>query len=164
MTALDIAGDLRLTTLPAFAATAGALVAAVIDARTGYIPDRISGATALAALLLAAASGTAGAALAGALAAGGTLLALYLLTNRRGIGLGDVKLAAALGLGFGPTASTVALGVAFVAGGAYATWLLVTRRARRGDAVRFGPFLAAGALAVVALTPLGVPAPLGAPR
>lgn len=142
--------------LAALAATAGALAAGVVDARTGYIPDRISGATALAALVLAAASGAAAGALWGALAAGGALLVLYLLTNRRGLGLGDVKLAAALGLGFGPAPSLVALGAAFVAGGAYATWLLVTRRARRGDAVRFGPFLAAGALAAL-LTALGVP-------
>ncbi len=140
--------------LPALAATGGALVAGVVDARTGYIPDRVSGTTALAALLLAAVCGTVPAALCGALAAGGALLALYLLTQRRGLGLGDVKLAAAIGLGFGPGASTIALGTAFVAGGAYASWLLIARRARRGDAVRFGPFLAGGALAV-ALLPLG---------
>jgi leader peptidase (prepilin peptidase) / N-methyltransferase len=156
MTPFDVTGaGGQFALLPALAAVGGSLMAAVVDARTGYIPDRISGATALVALLLAAANGTAGTASCGALAAGGTLLVLYLITNRRGLGLGDVKLAGAIGLGFGPGPSVVALGAAFVAGGAYASWLLLTRRARRGDAVRFGPFLAAGAL--VTLLPLAVP-------
>jgi leader peptidase (prepilin peptidase)/N-methyltransferase len=152
MTCPSICAGAPFALLPALASTGGALVAGIVDARTGYIPDRVSGTTALAALLLAAACGTVPAALCGALAAGGALLALYLLTNRRGLGLGDVKLAAAIGLGFGPGPSIVALGAAFVAGGAYASWLLATRRARRGDAVRFGPFLAAGALAVAVLS------------
>jgi leader peptidase (prepilin peptidase)/N-methyltransferase len=152
MTVPGIFGDAPFAPLPALCATGGALVAGIVDARTGYIPDRVSGATALAALLLAAACGTVPAALCGALAAGGALLALYVLTNRRGLGLGDVKLAAAIGLGFGPGASIVALGAAFLAGGAYASWLLLARRARRGDAVRFGPFLAGGALAVALLS------------
>ena len=55
-----------------------------------------------------------------------------------------MKLGTAIGIGFGPVAGLVALGAAFVLGGAYASWLLATRRARRGDAIRFGPFLAAG--------------------
>lgn len=140
---------IALPAQPALIALAGALAAAAVDARTGYIPDRITRATALGALLLAASCGAAVHACGGAFAVGGALLALYLLTRGRGLGLGDVKLGTAIGAGLGPWAGIVALAAAFVAGGAYAAWLLATRRASRGDAIRFGPFLAAGAVAAM---------------
>jgi leader peptidase (prepilin peptidase)/N-methyltransferase len=133
--------------VPALAALSGALVAAVVDARTGLIPDALTRSTALAALGFACANGGVPLACGGAYAVGGTLLALHLLTRGRGLGLGDVKLGTAIGAGFGPSAGVCALGTAFVLGGAYASWLLLTRRARRGDAIRFGPFLAAGTVA-----------------
>jgi len=129
-------------------AVCGALLGGAVDARTGYIPDRITAPAALAALGCSLVGGAGVASLCGALAAGGALLALYALTRGRGLGLGDVKLAAVIGLGFGPVAGIAAVGAAFVLGGAYATWLLASRRARRDDAMRFGPFLAGGALAV----------------
>lgn len=140
---------IALPALPALAALTGALAAAAVDARTGYIPDRITRATGLSALLLAASCGAAVHACGGAFAVGGALLALYLLTGGRGLGLGDVKLGTAIGAGFGPSAGIVALAAAFVAGGVYASWLLATRRASRGDAIRFGPFFAAGAVAAM---------------
>jgi prepilin signal peptidase PulO-like enzyme (type II secretory pathway) len=133
--------------LPALAALCGTAAAAVTDARTGLIPDALTRTTALAALGCALANGVAPAACGGAYAVGGSLLVLHLLTRGRGLGLGDVKLGTAIGAGFGPVAGIVALGAAFVFGGAYASWLLLTRRARRGDAIRFGPFLAAGTVA-----------------
>lgn len=138
---------------PELTALAGTLVAAVIDARTGFIPDVLTRATALGALGCACAAGTAPFACGGAYAVGGALLILHLLTRGHGLGLGDVKLGTAIGVGFGPAAGLVALGAAFVLGGAYATWLLLTRRAQRGDAIRFGPFLAAGAVAVTLIPP-----------
>jgi leader peptidase (prepilin peptidase)/N-methyltransferase len=136
-----------MSALPPLAAVCGATIAAAIDARTGYIPDRVTCATALLALAFAAVAGEAETALRGGAALGIAMGVLYAITRGRGLGLGDVKLAAAIGLGFGPGAGMLAVGAAFVLGGAYAVWLLVTRRARRGDAVRFGPFLAAGAFA-----------------
>ena len=138
----------------ALVALIGTLVAAVVDARTGLIPDLLTRTTAVAALACAFANGVAPLACGGAYAVGGALLALHLLTRGRGLGLGDVKLGTAIGAGFGPAAGLIALGAAFVLGGAYASWLLLTRRAQRGDAVRFGPFLAAGTLAA-ALIPSG---------
>jgi leader peptidase (prepilin peptidase)/N-methyltransferase len=139
------------------AALAGAFAAAAVDARTGLIPDAITRPASLGALALAAASGAAVAACCGAFAVGGTLLALHLLTGGRGLGLGDVKLGTAIGIGLGAAAGTIALGAAFVAGGAYAAWLLATGRARRGDAIRFGPFLAVGTLAATLLAPGTLP-------
>lgn len=127
-------------------AACGAIAAGIADARTGYIPNRISRTTAVAAFALATVGGTAVTACLGAYVVGGGLLLLHLLSRGRGLGLGDVKLGTAIGAGCGPAAGGVALGVAFVAGGAYAAWLLATRRAKRGDGIPFGPFLGVGAL------------------
>jgi leader peptidase (prepilin peptidase) / N-methyltransferase len=135
-----------MSALPAIAALFGTCAAAVIDARTGFIPDRITCTTTLLALGLAASSGTVADAFTGACAVGGSLLALHLFSRGRGLGLGDVKLGTTIGAGFGVTAGFAALGVAFIAGGAYAIWLLATRRATRRSTIPFGPFLAAGTL------------------
>jgi len=139
-----------VSALPALTALVGVCVAAAYDARTGFIPDRLTCATTLLALGLAAASGVAAAACQGACAVGGALLALHLLTRGRGLGLGDVKLGTAIGAGLGFRAGALALVVAFGAGALYAGWLLATRRARRHDAIPFGPFLAAGTLTAAA--------------
>ena len=136
----------------ALAAVSGTLVGAVVDARSGLIPDAVTRTTALVALACAVGSGVAPLACGGAFAVGGSLLVIHVLTRGRGIGLGDVKLGTAIGTGFGPAAGIFAIGTAFVLGGAYASWLLVTGRARRGDTIRFGPFLAAGTVAA-ALAP-----------
>jgi leader peptidase (prepilin peptidase) / N-methyltransferase len=143
----------RTSDLSALAAICGALACAAIDARTGIIPDPLTAATGLTALASAARNDAFGLALTGALIAGGALFALHLLTAGRGLGLGDVKLAAAIGLGLGPLGGITAVAGAFVLGGAFATWLLLTRRARRGSELRFGPFLAAGACGSALLPP-----------
>jgi prepilin signal peptidase PulO-like enzyme (type II secretory pathway) len=135
-----------MTALPALAALCGSSAAAIIDLRTGYIPDAVTRTTALVALTLAALGGDAPAACSGAWSVGGALLGLHLLTRGRGIGLGDVKLGSAIGAGLGAGAGLAALAAAFVSGAVYAAWLLIARRARRGDEIRFGPFLAAGTL------------------
>jgi leader peptidase (prepilin peptidase)/N-methyltransferase len=128
-----------------------AAVAAVTDARSGAIFDRLTLALVAIALLTAVADGDALAALAGAVAAGGALFALHAATRGRGIGLGDVKLAAGIGAGLGAPLGILALAAAFVAGGVYGAWLLATKRARRDEAVRFGPFVAAGTAFAVLL-------------
>lgn len=138
-------------TVPALAALCGTLLAATSDARTGIIPDYVTRSTAVAALTLAALNGAVAAAAVGACAVGGALLALHLVSRGRGLGLGDVKLGVAIGAGLGPLAGALAVGAAFVLGAAYAIALLATRRAQRGDAIAFGPFLAAGTLAVTLL-------------
>ena len=129
-------------------------VAAVTDVRSGAVFDALTFALGAATLVAALVNGTAPAWSIGALAGGGSLLALYVITQRRGIGLGDVKLAAGIGAGLGAGLGLVALGGAFVAGGAYGAWLLATRRARRGTAIRFGPFVAAGTYVAMLVGPV----------
>ncbi|MBT2501976.1 A24 family peptidase [Curtobacterium sp. ISL-83] len=78
---------------------------------------------------------------------GGTYLVLAVAVPR-GMGLGDVKLAGALGLflaylGWGPL--TVGAFAAFLLGGSFGIVLLLIRRARRGSGIPFGPWMLLGA-------------------
>jgi hypothetical protein len=79
---------------------------------------------------------------------GGTLCGvlfycLYILA-RGGLGGGDMKFAAGLGVWLGWEAAVIAVWTAFMLGGAVAALLLITRRRGRYDGIPFGPFLAIG--------------------
>ena len=74
---------------------------------------------------------------------GGLLLLLYWLT-RGGLGLGDVKLALALGPWLGVEQLLLALLLAFLLGGLVGVFLLATGLRSRRDAIPFGPALALG--------------------
>jgi leader peptidase (prepilin peptidase)/N-methyltransferase len=88
---------------------------------------------------------------AGAIAFAAFLLLALLV--RGGLGMGDVKLAAAEGLLFGKTAlAAILIGVAL--GGVAAALLLVTRREGRKSTYAYGPYLALGAaIAILGLRP-----------
>lgn len=72
-----------------------------------------------------------------------------LLLKKDGFGYGDVKLMAMAGLFLGWKLAFVSLFFAVVAGGAYAAFLLISRRAERGAYLAFGPFLSAGVIAAL---------------
>ncbi|MEV0899555.1 prepilin peptidase [Actinoplanes sp. NPDC049802] len=129
------------------AAIPGVLLA-MIDLGCLRLPDRLVGTLALGAgvPLALLAPGRIAPALAAGVLVGAGYLAIAMLPGR-GLGLGDVKLGAALAflLGFaGWPAVAVGLGTAHLLNGAAATWLLVRRRAQP---IPFGPALLAGALA-----------------
>lgn len=121
---------------------------ALIDVRRRIIPNRLTAAGSVVALALAAASADPGVVterlLAGA-GAGGFLLAAALV-RPGGMGMGDVKLAAVLGLFLGP-AVAIALLTALVAGALAGAWALARQgaAAARAATIPFGPFLALGA-------------------
>jgi len=71
---------------------------------------------------------------------------VVLLTSKDGFGFGDVKLMAMAGLFLGWQGVPEAFFFAFVGGGLYGAFLLLTRRAERYSYVAFGPFLCAGVL------------------
>jgi leader peptidase (prepilin peptidase)/N-methyltransferase len=144
-----------MITMAQMLALGATLACGVIDARTGFIPNRITYPTFGAILLTAGFAGGLATSLIGALSVGGALLCLYLLTARRGLGLGDVKLGACIGAGLGPIAGITALGASFIAGGTVGSYLLVSGRAGRKDPVRFGPFFAVGVLASLITQMLG---------
>ena len=82
-----------------------------------------------------------------ALAVGSVSLALAYL--RTGLGLGDVKLGAVIGLWLGwldPWMLVFGLCIGVFLGGIAALFLLITRRASRKDPMAYGPYLIAGAL------------------
>lgn len=79
-------------------------------------------------------------------AAGFAVMLLIYLFSRGGMGFGDIKLAAALGLCLGTEKIFLCLLAAFICGGAAAAVLLALRLKTGRDAVAFGPFLCMGAL------------------
>ena len=89
----------------------------------------------------------------GILIGGGCLLSIDRITialhKKDGFGYGDVKLMAVCGIFLGWPLILVAFFFAFISGGIYATYLLLTRRARRGEYIAFGPFLCAGMIAAI---------------
>jgi leader peptidase (prepilin peptidase)/N-methyltransferase len=93
----------------------------------------------------------------GAFAAWFALLVVHFI-QPRGMGFGDVRLSAVLGMYLGwIDLELVLLGMllGFLLGAGIGIGLVVTRIKTRKDAVPFGPFLAAGAvIAILASTPL----------
>ncbi len=71
---------------------------------------------------------------------------LIALFYPHGLGWGDVKMAALIGLATGLPLVLVAMTIAFISGGLVAGGLLLLHLKRRKDAMPFGPFLSLGAL------------------
>jgi leader peptidase (prepilin peptidase)/N-methyltransferase len=121
---------------------------ALVDLRRRIIPDRLTAPAAALALALAAAldPGSLPERLVAAALAGGAFLAVALVAPD-GMGMGDVKLVAVLGLYLG-AAVAVALVVALLAGTAFGVAVMARRgvRAGRKAAIPFGPFLVLGGL------------------
>jgi leader peptidase (prepilin peptidase)/N-methyltransferase len=130
---------------------------ALIDLEHRIIPNKITGPAAIAALAIGLAtrpSGVPEQLIAGG-AAGGFLL-LFALAYPRGMGMGDVKLAAVLGLFLGRSVG-VAVFVGVLAGTLVGAAIMARQGVERGrkTAVPFGPFLAlGGVVALLAGPPL----------
>ena len=130
---------------------AGALVAllatvTISDLRARVIPDwaLVPAAAVAVAIAAHAEPETLAERLASAAGAGGFLLAAALV-RPDGMGLGDVKLAAVLGLFLGRPVATALL-VALLAGAAWGFGLAVSRGVPTGEVtIPFAPFLATGA-------------------
>jgi len=142
--------------LPAYLYLAAiAVVLSLIDIDTHRLPNRIVlPSFAIALVLLAIPTGATGDwwMLARAGSGGAVLFAFYFsltLVYPKGMGLGDVKLAGVLGLFLGWLGwSELVVGAfaPFLLGGIYAIGLLIARRAGRGSAIPFGPWMLGGAL------------------
>ena len=84
----------------------------------------------------------------------GTLLTFLALSfaSRRGIGAGDVRLAAVVAMFLGYLGATYVfqgLAFGFMIGGVVALLLLITRKATRNTRIAFGPYICIGAMVVV---------------
>ena len=138
---------------PATVVLACSAICAATDFENGHVFDAVLLASAF---LLLAPVRTTGALIDDALgaAAGGILLLVpFVLSRGRGMGLGDVKFAALLGLGLSAGDAVRAIWLACVIGGAVAVALLLTRRLRHGCAMPFAPFLALGSGVVLVWHP-----------
>jgi leader peptidase (prepilin peptidase)/N-methyltransferase len=127
---------------------------AAIDVATHRLPDRIvlpAGAIGAALLLLACLCGADWSSFARAAIGSAALFAGYFLLrliSPAGMGGGDVKLAAVVGLFLGWAgwgALVVGVFAAFLLGGLFGLALMLTRRAGRRTAIPFGPFMLVGA-------------------
>lgn len=132
----------------------------VIDARTHRLPNRIvlptlGGLTALV-VVEALATGDGDRmlrALLGGLVLGGFYAALH-LASRQGMGGGDVKLAAVIGIALawhGWTVLVLGAAAAFLLGALYALVLMVLRRAGPKTRIAFGPWMILGAALAIAV-------------
>jgi leader peptidase (prepilin peptidase) / N-methyltransferase len=147
--------------LPAFLLlTTAAVLLAVVDTRHRLLPDRVVlPALAAGAVLLALAAATTGewAALLRAVLGAAALFAGFLVlavVSPSGLGMGDVKLAAVLGLYLGWLGWDVVLAgalAAFVVQALAALVLLAARRVRRDGDLPFGPAMLVGAALAMAL-------------
>lgn len=80
----------------------------------------------------------------GAIIGAGVLGIIVFLSWGRAMGMGDVKLAGAMGLILGWPDITLALALAFLVGGVWASILLLSRKKKLKTMVPFGPFLVIG--------------------
>lgn len=122
------------------------IVLAIFDFYYYYLYDSWVALLGLIALLAVPSSTQTMAALVACALSAGGFMCLVRLFSRGGLGLGDVKLAAVIGLYLGYSDTLLALFLAFLLGGLVASFLLLTRRAHSRTMLPFGPFLVAGAL------------------
>ena len=116
-----------------------------LDLRDGMLYDVITlpfGAVGLVLSLMGSLTPVGNALIGGTLC--GVLFYCLYIAAHGGLGGGDVKLAAALGIWLGWEAALIAVWIAFILGGIAAILLLVTGRKKRRDGIPFGPFLALG--------------------
>lgn len=146
--AAPIVGELTTHQSPGWSgvvATALATVCAATDMQTGYVFDRVLLATVPFAAVAVWADGTVGGALRASALAALLFGTLYVASRGRGIGLGDVKLAALLAACLGMQGALRSFVCAFVVGAAYGCLLLLRGATRRRE-VRFAPFLTLGSM------------------
>ena len=141
----------RYVAMPfSYAALMGSIgVSVVTDRAAGYILDVVTLPTCAFALIAEASAARSAESITGVAAVSGTMLFLHAVTRGSGLGLGDVKLAAAAGALFGAEAGLISLAVSFVLGGIVAAFLIVRGTASPKTEVPFAPYIAAGALSVL---------------
>jgi leader peptidase (prepilin peptidase) / N-methyltransferase len=127
------------------------LLIAVIDARTGTIPDLLTCIAFIAATLFQ--WFTLGVVpIVAPLIAAGFFFAQWSYSRGRWVGSGDIALAAVIGMLIGTTQGVVwMLLFAYIIGATVAIVLLLTRCLSRKDTIPFGPFLVAAGYAVLFL-------------
>ncbi|OPY56091.1 MAG: Type 4 prepilin-like proteins leader peptide-processing enzyme [Pelotomaculum sp. PtaU1.Bin035] len=120
--------------------------ATVIDLRHKIIPDKLNLAGFILGIPLLLESKEVFFSSAAGFLIGGGLLFVIALASRGGMGGGDIKLSAVLGLLLGWKLLLAALFLAFVAGSIAGLTMLMLKLARLKEPIPFGPYLAFGAM------------------
>lgn len=138
--AVIVAGS-YITATVFFIALWALLLIAVIDARTGTIPDLLTCIAFIAATVFQ--WFTLGVVpIVAPLVAAGFFAVQWSYSRGRWVGSGDIALAAVIGMLIGTTQGVVwMLLIAYIIGATVAIVLLLTRRLSRKDSIPFGPFL-----------------------
>lgn len=131
----------------AAAAFSSAIVLSVSDLRYQILPDEVMAvaAVSMAGLVAVLPEPQWAMRLISAVCAAGFFLLLWVITRGRGMGLGDVKLAAFLGFTLGFPGIVIALYSAFLTGAIAGVILILWKRLRLKSKIAFGPFLFLGA-------------------
>ena len=137
-----------------FILTSCLILISLIDYKKQIIPDGLVGVISVSGALynlLYAPQGIMDMLLGGAI--GFAVMLLIFVISRGGMGGGDIKLSAAVGLWLGVEGSLLFLLLAFIMGGVISLLLLVSGVKSKGDAVPFGPFLCLAAFVTVLYQP-----------
>lgn len=116
------------------------------DLRETLIPDRIVYPALLIGLVSRVILGNWQEPLIGAALIGGFFLSLVLITRGKGMGGGDIKLGAFMGLSLGIQSGVLAVTLAFLTGAGFALLAISLGKKRFGESLPFGPFLVVGSL------------------
>lgn len=145
---LQVLPGLKLLLL--FALTACLILISLIDLQLQIIPDNLAALIALGGIVYSILylPGGIAAGLSGSALGFGIMLAIFVISSG-GMGGGDVKLSAALGLWLGFEYTAIFLLLAFCVGGLFSILLLIFDIKGRQDAIPFGPFLCAAAFAAL---------------
>jgi len=81
------------------------------------------------------------------------ILLIYLISRGRAMGFGDVKLAFNMGILLGAKGGLLALYFAFILGGIFGAYLLLSKKKKLKSKIAFGPFLVLGTLILLFFTP-----------
>ena len=137
-----------------FVLTSCLILISLIDYKTQIIPDGLVGAIAVSGALynlLYVPQGVVDMLFGGVV--GFAVMLVIFFISRGGMGGGDVKLSAAVGLWLGVEGTLLFLLLAFIMGGVISLLLLVSGVKSKGDAIPFGPFLCLAAFVTVLYQP-----------
>ena len=126
------------------------IIILVIDQEHGIIPNRIVYPSLVISLVIAIFTSRieiANAAIGGGI--GLVIFSLIVIISRGGMGIGDIKMAALIGVATGFPMVFVALLLAVLCGGTVALVLLLGKIKGMKEGIRFGPYLSVGAIATL---------------
>jgi prepilin signal peptidase PulO-like enzyme (type II secretory pathway) len=149
---IGLVGFAGIVVSPSIAiAVAYAAVSVVTDLSSGHIYDVVTYPAAVGVCVCAIAGGSLATAVCGSAVALSVAGGLHLLTRRRGLGMGDVKLFAVICGALAAEPALVLIGASFICGGIFVGCALLLRRMKFGQRVPFAPYVALATAGLIVL-------------